>query len=235
MVCFQFLGFGAEMPAAGVIAAGLVVSTASAAPSGLSAAASQTGAAGRTHGAPQPGKPGSAWGTGTLTDADLHALVSRMTLSEEAGMVHGEGDPPSARSTIRGGPQLRDPRRGSLPGEPAGGPGGTGRAEHRHGRRAEALQRERYRTGPDPAALGTRSVTGSPTPASPTPGCAPSRPEAAASTSVSASPTSAAAPGPMSRRSTSGHHPSCRPASSRRYTDSPSSSACSSALASPRR
>src|SRR5690349_24495208 len=33
------------------------------------------------------------WGTGTLTDAELHSLVAQMTLSEEGGMVHGEGDP----------------------------------------------------------------------------------------------------------------------------------------------
>jgi beta-glucosidase len=39
---------------------------------------------------------GSVWGTGTLTGSDLHALVSQMTLSEEAGMVHGEGDPPNS-------------------------------------------------------------------------------------------------------------------------------------------
>jgi beta-glucosidase len=38
----------------------------------------------------------SVWGSGTLTDADLHALVSEMTLSEEVGMVHGEGDPPNS-------------------------------------------------------------------------------------------------------------------------------------------
>jgi beta-glucosidase len=36
------------------------------------------------------------WDTGTLTGADLHALVSQMTLSEEIGMVHGEGDPPNS-------------------------------------------------------------------------------------------------------------------------------------------
>jgi beta-glucosidase len=38
----------------------------------------------------------SGWGTGTLTEPELHALVSQMTLSEEVGMVHGEGDPPSS-------------------------------------------------------------------------------------------------------------------------------------------
>jgi len=39
---------------------------------------------------------GHGWGTGTLTDADLRALVSQMTLGEEVGMVHGEGDPPNS-------------------------------------------------------------------------------------------------------------------------------------------
>jgi beta-glucosidase len=38
----------------------------------------------------------SAWGSGTLTDAELHSLVAQMTLSEEGGMVHGEGDPPNS-------------------------------------------------------------------------------------------------------------------------------------------
>jgi len=56
-------------------------------------------------GAPSPAAalaPSSAsavtqsWDTGTLTAADLHALVSQMTLSEEVGMVHGEGDPPNS-------------------------------------------------------------------------------------------------------------------------------------------
>src|SRR5215475_11203436 len=40
-------------------------------------------------------RPGG-WGSGTLRDADLHGLVAQMTLTEEAGMVHGEGDPPSS-------------------------------------------------------------------------------------------------------------------------------------------
>src|SRR3954454_22658597 len=39
----------------------------------------------------QPG-----WGTGTLTDTELHSLVAQMTLAEEGGMVHGEGDPPNS-------------------------------------------------------------------------------------------------------------------------------------------
>ena len=42
------------------------------------------------------GSAASRWDTGTLTAADLHALVSQMTLAEEAGMVHGEGDPPNS-------------------------------------------------------------------------------------------------------------------------------------------
>src|SRR5690242_842057 len=40
-------------------------------------------------------RPG-AWGSGTLTDAELHSLVAQMTLPEEVGMVHGEGDPPNS-------------------------------------------------------------------------------------------------------------------------------------------
>src|SRR5437773_1072608 len=32
---------------------------------------------------------------GTLTDQELHGLVSQMTLAEEIGMVHGTGDPPA--------------------------------------------------------------------------------------------------------------------------------------------
>ncbi|HEX6518792.1 MAG TPA: glycoside hydrolase family 3 N-terminal domain-containing protein [Streptosporangiaceae bacterium] len=63
---------------------GLLVSVVSSSPPALSATAGQAGQAG--HG----------WNTGTLTQADLRALVSQMTLSEEVGMVHGEGDPPSS-------------------------------------------------------------------------------------------------------------------------------------------
>jgi beta-glucosidase len=63
------------------LAGGLAVSVVSASPAALSATA---------------GRAGHGWDTGTLTQADLHALVSQMTLSEEAGMVHGEGDPPSS-------------------------------------------------------------------------------------------------------------------------------------------
>jgi beta-glucosidase len=33
---------------------------------------------------------------GTLTDAQLHALVAQMSPAEEVGMVHGEGDPPAS-------------------------------------------------------------------------------------------------------------------------------------------
>jgi beta-glucosidase len=40
-------------------------------------------------------RPGG-WGSGTLTDTELHSLVGQMTLSEETGMVHGEGDPPNS-------------------------------------------------------------------------------------------------------------------------------------------
>jgi beta-glucosidase len=40
-------------------------------------------------------RPGG-WGSGTLTDTDLHSLVAQMTPAEEVGMVHGEGDPPNS-------------------------------------------------------------------------------------------------------------------------------------------
>jgi hypothetical protein len=33
---------------------------------------------------------------GTLTDAELHALVSQMSPADEVAMVHGEGDPPGS-------------------------------------------------------------------------------------------------------------------------------------------
>src|SRR5258708_18425542 len=67
---------------AGTLAGGLVISMVSAAPSAQSATAGQAGTATIAHG---PGA-GRGWGTGTLTDADLRALVSQMTLSEEVGM-----------------------------------------------------------------------------------------------------------------------------------------------------
>src|SRR4051794_31099461 len=38
----------------------------------------------------------AGWDSGTLSDADLHSLVTQMTLTEEAGLVHGEGDPPNS-------------------------------------------------------------------------------------------------------------------------------------------
>ncbi len=37
-----------------------------------------------------------AWGQGTLTNSEMLSLVGQMTLSEEIGMVHGEGDPPNS-------------------------------------------------------------------------------------------------------------------------------------------
>ena len=73
-------------------AAGLVVSAVSASPA-MSATARQPGAVAVARAS---GTAAQGWDTGTLTDADLHALVSQMTLSEEVGMVHGEGDPPSS-------------------------------------------------------------------------------------------------------------------------------------------
>ncbi|HEY3088701.1 MAG TPA: glycoside hydrolase family 3 C-terminal domain-containing protein [Jatrophihabitantaceae bacterium] len=41
-----------------------------------------------------------AWGSGTLTPAELASLVSQMTPAEEVGMLHGYGDPPSATSPV---------------------------------------------------------------------------------------------------------------------------------------
>src|ERR1700761_509423 len=38
----------------------------------------------------------AGWGSGTLTSQNLHDLISQMSISEEIGMVHGEGDPPSS-------------------------------------------------------------------------------------------------------------------------------------------
>src|ERR1700732_3051880 len=61
-----------------------------------SASLGQAGAPLLARSAAARGNVGSQWGTGTLTAAYLHALVSQMTLSEEAGMVHGEGDPPNS-------------------------------------------------------------------------------------------------------------------------------------------
>jgi beta-glucosidase len=77
---------------AGSLAGGLVISMVSVGPPALSAVARQAGAASAAHG---PGA-GRGWDTGTLSGADLRALVSQMTLGEEVGMVHGEGDPPNS-------------------------------------------------------------------------------------------------------------------------------------------
>src|ERR1700742_4194341 len=42
--------------------------------------------------------PASAagWGTGTLTSQNLRDLIAQMSATEEIGMVHGQGDPPSS-------------------------------------------------------------------------------------------------------------------------------------------
>ncbi len=72
----------ASQPAAGPAAGSKAGPTASAAAGPTASAA--------------PGQPTAGWDTGTLTAADLHALIAQMTLGEEAGMVHGEGDPPSS-------------------------------------------------------------------------------------------------------------------------------------------
>jgi len=73
---------------------GLVVSVLSATTPALSATAHLSKAAAAA--GPADSVAGPGWGSGTLTDADLRALVSQMTLSEEVGMVHGEGDPPNS-------------------------------------------------------------------------------------------------------------------------------------------
>ncbi len=46
----------------------------------------------------QPSSGG--WGSGTLTQAQLAALVAQMTPAEEIGMLHGYGDPPAASSPV---------------------------------------------------------------------------------------------------------------------------------------
>jgi beta-glucosidase len=38
----------------------------------------------------------AGWGTGTLTPQNLRDLISQMSITEEIGMVHGEGDPPNS-------------------------------------------------------------------------------------------------------------------------------------------
>jgi beta-glucosidase len=85
----------AAFAAAFFLAASLVVSVAGSA-SAVPAAPGQAHAASIAQGPATAGNGDSQWGLGTLTAADLHALVSQMTLSEEAGMVHGEGDPPNS-------------------------------------------------------------------------------------------------------------------------------------------
>ena len=75
----------ALLAASGLAASGLLTTVAS---GGASAAAPGTRLAASL--------PATGWGTGTLTAVDLHALVSQLTLDEEVGMVHGEGDPPSS-------------------------------------------------------------------------------------------------------------------------------------------
>src|SRR6266702_2839235 len=44
--------------------------------------------------------PSGAWGSGTLTSAQLASLVALMTPDEEVGMLHGYGDPPAATSPV---------------------------------------------------------------------------------------------------------------------------------------
>ena len=78
------------------LAGGLTVSVLTATPPALSATARQPGAVNAAWPADSGRTATPGWNTGTLTDADLRGLVSQMTLSEEIGMVHGEGDPPSS-------------------------------------------------------------------------------------------------------------------------------------------
>jgi beta-glucosidase len=63
---------------------------------GLGSGASAAGPAAASQAHPVSSSPAGGWGDGTLSAADLHALVGQMTLSEEIGMVHGEGDPPNS-------------------------------------------------------------------------------------------------------------------------------------------
>jgi beta-glucosidase len=44
--------------------------------------------------------PSGAWGSGTLSGAQLASLVALMTPDEEVGMLHGYGDPPAATSPV---------------------------------------------------------------------------------------------------------------------------------------
>jgi beta-glucosidase len=51
-------------------------------------------------GSGQAQAPSGAWGSGTLTGAELASLVALMTPDEEVGMLHGYGDPPAATSPV---------------------------------------------------------------------------------------------------------------------------------------
>ena len=86
----------AAFAAAFFLAASLVVNVAASASAMPAASGQAAHAASIVQGRAAAGNGDSQWGLGTLTAADLHALVSQMTLSEEAGMVHGEGDPPNS-------------------------------------------------------------------------------------------------------------------------------------------
>ena len=76
-----------------------------------------------------PATPGAAWGTGTLTDANLHSLVSQMTLAEEFGMVHGGSDTTCSTSVIgcvgQAGTVVGVPRLGVPPTRLTDGPAGV--------------------------------------------------------------------------------------------------------------
>jgi beta-glucosidase len=84
-----------QILAACSLAVGLVAGWGGGAPPAFSATAAGVAAPARAQLTSTNGN-GPGWGTGTLSAADLHSLVSQMTLAEEVGMVHGEGDPPSS-------------------------------------------------------------------------------------------------------------------------------------------
>jgi beta-glucosidase len=73
--------------------------------------------------------PGTAWGTGTLTDANLHSLVGQMTVAEEIGMVHGASDTTCSTAAIgcvgQAGTVVGVPRLGVPPTRLTDGPAGV--------------------------------------------------------------------------------------------------------------
>jgi beta-glucosidase len=49
---------------------------------------------------PAPAQQSNAWGTGTLTDAEIHDLISQMTLAEETSFVHGATDDTCSNANV---------------------------------------------------------------------------------------------------------------------------------------